>query len=226
MITSLVGFLGLFSNFRIHFIVIMFSLYLVNVGINLILMPSLVITCLIVVVFLVVSFIGFSLARSSNFLIVISMVFSLVLFNTWRIIVFFIIFELTVVAISILIVMCGSSYNKISSMFYLMFYTIGFSLIFLVGIVLIFVDLGSMSILISGLESVKRYFVSVLVALVMLVRIPLILVHVWLPRAHVDSPVVGSIVLAGVMLKIGGYGLIVMLNQIDFLGFYFSGLLW
>jgi len=41
-----------------------------------------------------------------------------------------------------------------------------------------------------------------------LVKVPMWGVHLWLPKAHVEAPVSGSMILAGILLKLGGYGLI------------------
>jgi NADH-ubiquinone oxidoreductase chain 4 len=47
---------------------------------------------------------------------------------------------------------------------------------------------------------------------------PIFMVHLWLPKAHVEAPISGSIILAGVLLKLGGYGLIRVFRIIQIIG--------
>jgi NADH-ubiquinone oxidoreductase chain 4 len=65
-------------------------------------------------------------------------------------------------------------------------------------------------------------------SLAFLVKLPIYFGHLWLPKAHVEAPVAGSIILAGVLLKLGGYGLtrliLVTIYWAQHVNFYLVGI--
>nr|YP_001481154.1 NADH dehydrogenase subunit 4 [Phallusia fumigata]CAL24364.1 NADH dehydrogenase subunit 4 [Phallusia fumigata] len=133
---------------------------------------------------------------------------------------FFVCFELCVVPIFLLISKWGAQRDRVFSSYYMLF----FSIITPAPLLLVILKVsssgyGSFDAVVYGVGLVEVGFVGA-VALVLgfLTKLPIYGLHIWLPKAHVDAPVGGSMVLAGVMLKMGGYG-VVRLNQVGVVSF-------
>ena len=153
---------------------------------------------------------------SSNFLknlffIFIMLNLSLVFtFSTNSIILFYFFFEWSLIPIFFIILGWGYQLERIKSRFYLLLYTLFASLPLLIFIIILINLNFSLSIIfIRNMVLLKRYNLYLSIMLMsFLVKFPIFFFHQWLPKAHVEAPVGGSMILAGVLLKLGGYGLI------------------
>jgi len=126
-----------------------------------------------------------------------------VFFTTSSLLFFYISFELSLLPILFLVLLFGYQPEKLISSLYLLVYTIvcSFPLFLFMVYSISFSTLGFQDI---GMTS------SVLVTTAFLVKSPLYSLHSWLPKAHVEAPLVGSMLLSGVILKLGGYGLLII----------------
>lgn len=122
-------------------------------------------------------------------------------FYTHKTLMLYILFELSVPPTLFLIILYGYQPEKLSAGSYLLLYTVLSSLPILVAILSLPTYLCSMIV-------TSASFITLSISIGFIVKTPLYLVHMWLPKAHVEAPVAGRIVLAGVLLKLGSYGLI------------------
>ena len=124
---------------------------------------------------------------------------------------FYIFFESVLLPMFIITGVWGSRQRKVLAAYYFFFFTLLCSVLMLLSIIYVFIQIGTanyeilLTFCFSNKEQKILWFTFFLA---FASKVPVIPLHLWLPEAHVEAPTAGSVILAGVLLKLGTYGFI------------------
>lgn len=162
---------------------------------------------LVLILFLIINLVEFSYKFRMN-LLLIALFYIMSLRNLVQ---FFLLYEIVFVLIIFVIVLLGYSYERLIAAFLIIFYSFMFSSPVLIIVILFdYIFLIKEWLVYSTL--ISYFFVGSFI-----VKFPIFGFHYWLPVAHVEASTVGSILLAGVLLKLGSIGLIYVIIYIKFI---------
>ena len=110
---------------------------------------------------------------------------------------FYIIFEASLIPTILLIIIWGYQFKRKIARLYIVLYTVLASLPLLIVFLILNINFTVKFYILSSLPLIINFYISwVILIIAFMVKLSLFFIHIWLPKAHVEAPVTGSIVLA------------------------------
>ena len=122
---------------------------------------------------------------------------------------FYVFFEAVLIPLFIIVGVWGASAARVRASFLLFLYTLFGSLFMLLAFIFIYYHVGTTDMVMISLADIDfnhQKWLWIAIFLSLAIKTPLVPFHIWLSRAHVEAPIAGSIILAGLILKLATYG--------------------
>nr|YP_010273935.1 NADH dehydrogenase subunit 4 [Bulinus truncatus]QYJ56638.1 NADH dehydrogenase subunit 4 [Bulinus truncatus] len=139
-------------------------------------------------------------------------------FSSENSMIFYIFFEASLIPTLLLVVSWGYQPERLQAGTYMMIYTVTASLPLLFLMMFRCKSEGTMMFMLFNMLNYSQVSLTIIISLAFLVKLPMYTFHLWLPKAHVEASLAGSMILAGILLKLGGFGLMQMSKMFELTG--------
>lgn len=171
---------------------------------------------------------NFNFTKFKTFIFILALleIFLILSFMSLNFLVFYFFFESTLIPMFFIISYWGSRSRKIHASYMFFFYTAFGSIFLLLGLFMIysmFYTFDIRNIYLFKIDYERQIILWLFFFIGFSVKVPLPPFHIWLPEAHVEAPTFGSMILAGILLKLGSYGMLrFMLPVFNYANFFFA----